>query len=191
MAGGRKLTEDQRISLGLLGRKEIVSRADLDKKDETGQTILMKAIEVRDEWKIFTLMELGVDFNLEDNDGNTAAIMIAAIKEEHPRIFNTAKLILRKDLEFMIRAGQEETVADLIARDKAGYINLNESTKFGVTFLMHAALGHFSIVNHLLSCRADPNRQDSLGRTALMLAAKQCDERVLEALIEAKADVDL
>jgi hypothetical protein len=88
------------------------------------------------------------------------------------------------------RAASGNDVAGIrIALEQGAQID--STTPDGKTPLMHAAfLGHLDAIQFLVQRKADLNRRDAAGRTALMLAAGAHPE-VVVALIGAGADVKI
>ena len=69
--------------------------------------------------------------------------------------------------------------------------NVNNLDKDGRTLLHHSIIsGHLSIVEYLISCKADLNIHDSLGWVPLHYAAQQYQVDIVKFLIKSGADVN-
>ena len=106
------------------------------------------------------LLELGADPNLTDDEGDSAIILAAGVKD--PRFLN-------------------------MAIEHGG--NVNKAGFGSITQLMIAsAAGYAENINVLLEANANVNAQDALGNTALMYAVKANRVEVVRILIEAGAN---
>ena len=141
---------------------QIEKGADVNQKNETGETPLTFVTKEGDAEAAKTLLEMGADPNLPNADGETA--LIISVREDTA---NITKLLLEKG-------------ADVNARDNDGR-----------TALMHATMCEdTTTVRRLLDKGADVNARDNDGRTALMLAVRYNNQDAVKLLLDKGADVN-
>jgi ankyrin repeat protein len=128
------------------------SGADLEARDEEGETPLIRAASYGQTDIFRLLLQRGANLNARDKNGMTA--LIAAACECAIATMNSTYDIVRMLLE--------------------NGANANSTTRDGTTALMKAAggFGEVAIVELLLDYRADPAVKNKEGDTALTLAMK-------------------
>jgi ankyrin repeat protein len=126
----------------------------------SGATPLIQAAIYADADLIEWLLDRGADVNAADEAGTTA---------------------------LMVAAGDPAKVRLLLARDA----KVDAQSRFGRTPLLVASAyaGNLESVELLLQAGAKATDQDQFGETALTSASKRGDAAVVEALIEAGADI--
>jgi ankyrin repeat protein len=138
---------------------------DLNAQNALGNTAIILAAQNGDREIVQALIDKGADFNLMNRHGKNA-IMFSAEKG-HTMIFRA-----------LINAG-----ADINTKDPSGN-----------SLLMIAAhYGHLDLVQDILM-KMPPqnlNLKNTLGCTALMLAAEKGDIKIVEALIDAGANLNI
>src|ERR1051326_1392126 len=141
------------------GNREMVqallfAKADVNARNEEGQTTLMMLSEKVTSEMVWDLVNAGAKVNLHDKDGDTALISIA----------------------------EENNVEALKALLDAG-AKVDASNKDGQTALMKAAAnGLVNNVRGLLLAGADVNARDKKGKTALMYAVDNHEAAVARLL---------
>lgn len=147
-----------------------------------------------------SLLELGADTSLRDNQGRTA-LLSACAEGNRPDVIALAKksnvneLDLEGNSALMLLAYKAEAVAAVKALIAAG-ADANAANFGGRTVLMCASDGGSSdVVSAVLAADAKVNARDNLGRTALMWAAhgrsapsESAQRGIVEALLKAGAD---
>jgi hypothetical protein len=146
------------------GQGASVPRADVNAKDQNGQTALTYAAVQGDADSVKALVAAGADLNAQDNSGQTA-------------LMNAAMGGHLDCVKALIAAG-----ADVAMCNKVG----------GQTALMVAPMsGNVDCVKALIAAGADVNaRTHEGGRTVLMLAARGSNVDCVKALIAAGADLN-
>jgi len=146
----------------------IKAGADINAQDINGMTPLMAAVKMhQDGYKASALLlKNKADFNIVDNNGDTA-LAIAALNNKTP-----------DNILALIQAG-----ADINSRNKKGYTPL----------LLAAAFNREEIITEvLLREKADMSAVNEAGFTALAIAAQQNpNEKVTQALIAHGADFNV
>ena len=146
--------------------------ADIETLDNDGDPLLHLAAERDRPAAIAALLEAGADLNARDRSGGTALHAAAASKAMGSAVAAAAIAVL-------LEAG-----ADPTALDDSGLTALQSAPPEGsvlMTALLDAHAGR-SVV--------DPNARDRFGYTALHAAARANSPRLIEALVQAGADVD-
>jgi ankyrin repeat protein len=140
---------------------------------EDGMTTLMVAARFRDIDMVRNLLDRGMDPNQADNDGGTA-LMEAALKDQYRRQVSSRNIT--------------EIVRLLLDRGA----NPNLADKYGNTALTKAALtNNMEAVRLLLERGANPNAKSKTeNETALMWAAEKRFTDIVEALLDAGADLN-
>ncbi|OGV37924.1 MAG: hypothetical protein A2X48_01325 [Lentisphaerae bacterium GWF2_49_21] len=136
--------------------------ANVNLKNESGETALSRAAMSADLDIVKYLLERGADINNRDQSGDTP-LMYAASKEN-------IKLV-----EFLIEKG-----ASVDDRGKYGDTPLLRASRWG---------GHVEIAKCLLDKGANINAKDADGNTSVMNAAINGFTKMLELLVERKADL--
>ncbi|MCY4329486.1 MAG: ankyrin repeat domain-containing protein [Endozoicomonadaceae bacterium] len=143
-----------------------VEGLDPNETDRFRQTGLMLACKKGHADTISTLLTIkGINLNRKDLRGDTALILAA-------------------------REGQSKAVTELL---KAEGIDVNSQNIFGHTALIIACQNHdINTAKKLLSFQGiDINVQNEQGDTALIIASQLGDQKMVDLLIEYKADVNI
>lgn len=136
-----------------LAKLLIEAGADVNARDNSGETALMQAVRGENLDTMKLLINHGADVNAQDNQGETALMKCVSIGEE--------------EIKLLIEAGADVNIKD------------NE----GKTALIHAAIrGPSFIVQLLLENGADININDNNSKTALMYAEERGTERAIALL---------
>ena len=138
------------------------AKADVEAKDNYGQTALYCAAQDGHEEVVRLLLEAKADIEAKNNDGWTAL---------HWAVWDGHKEVVRLLLE---------AKADVEAKDNDGWTALHKA----------AWHGHEDVVRLLLEAKADVEAKDNEGQTALYRAAWHGRKEVLRLLFKAKADVE-
>jgi len=214
------------VGLSEVALKLIEKGADIEAKDKNGNTSLIWAVRAGLSEVVLKLIEKGADIEAKDKDGRTP--LMWADKEEHSDIvsaINKARLkkmeLERREAEAEAKSVQEpkpvifsrkdapkelnELILVLIQKDDAtALLELINSSKYSFdreiadengnncTLLMHAAeQGSEKVVQALLENKAEVNKPDSDGDTALTYAV-DCEEEnqlnILQLLLKSGAD---
>ncbi len=135
--------------------------ADVNARDEKGQTVLIRTISPRYSVEPKFLIEKGADINAFERE------LAALTKPLAHHRFEIVKFLLEKG-------------ADVNAKDTLGW-----------TALMEAAMkGNVEIVQALLDKGADVNAETKDGSTALIDAAMEGNVEIVQALLDKGADVN-
>ncbi len=175
---------------------QIEKGADVNQKNETGETPLTFVTKEGDAEAAKTLLEMGADPNLPNADGETA--LIISVREDTA---NITKLLLEKGADVNARNNDGRTAlmaaiynknqdAVKLLLDKGADVNARDND--GRTALMHATMCEdTTTVRRLLDKGADVNARDNDGRTALMLAARyNKNQDAVKLLLDKGADVN-
>jgi hypothetical protein len=168
--------------------------SDVDARDRSGQTALIRAAGKGDTATVNALIHAGANVNLADDTGQTA--LIAASTR-----LDTLRALIKAGADLNIRDSHwgGRTVL-MIATDfgwtdvaktliEAG-ADVNIADNHERTALMHAAgLGRSEIVHTLIAGGANLNQRDENGTFPLMHAAWTCHEDIARELMKAGATV--
>ena len=177
--------EKGRISLMLEFLKQ---GADVNDKDDDGQTALHKAVAGGHRSAVIALLAHGADMGERDAKGRTP--LFVAAESGHKELVlllispDSVKDMAGEALKSVggdaLKAVGLPNFTDRLGKLVSSSIDLADQT--GQTPLMKAAAnGHLDVVQALES-RADVNRRDRQGKTALMLAAANGDAQMVEHL---------
>jgi ankyrin repeat protein len=177
--------EKGRISLML---EYIKQGADVNDKDDDGQTALHKAVAGGHRSAVIALLTHGADMGERDAKGRTP-LMVAA---ENGHVELVTILITPDSVKNLAGEALKSVGTDALkAVGLPGFTNRLEhlasssidlADQTGQTPIMKAAAnGHLDVVKALAN-RADPTRRDRQGKTALMLAATSGQTAVVEQL---------
>ena len=162
-----------------------------------GKTILMFAIQRRDNKTVKQLLEFGAGVDISDKNGKTALIVATENSD-----VQTVKLLIKFGANVNIQDKNGQT-ALIIATEKQitetvkllikSGANINIQNRLGCTALMKASeMGYSDIVKILLLFhKANANVQDDGGWTALMLSCQHGYTEIANWLIDYGADVNL
>ncbi|HVV72641.1 MAG TPA: ankyrin repeat domain-containing protein, partial [Verrucomicrobiae bacterium] len=142
-------------------RTALKNGADLQARDEQGNTLLMAAALNADAEMLETLIDAGADVNAVSPAGATALLRAATFEDK-------TRLLLAHG-------------ADVKARSRLGNTAL---------ILAARKYGNSRTVKLLLQRGVDPNGTNTLGATALMAAAAASDPDSVRILLDAGADVN-
>eukprot|EP00439_Symbiodinium_sp_Y106_P029637 s2535_g3.t1 len=182
------------------GRVDVVhllleARADVNVKDPcgcSGHTASILAAMQPHVKVLQLLLEAGADKNLADDNGCTA-LMAASFKGHVEAVRLLLHVGARQDLAddsgmtaLMLAAGgcHVEVLRSLL---EAGA----DLSLVDAAFIVALGRRHFEAFRLLLNAGANKDLADASGRTALMLAAEQCQLELLRLLLEAGADKNL
>jgi len=169
--------------------------ADVNAKDDEGNTALM--------WTSFhgnteiakLLIEKAADINAKDNEGKTALMWASFYGKTE-----TAELLIEKGADINIKDNEGDTA--LMVAGSNGEIktvklliekgaDIHEKDKKGKTTLIWAILmGESEIAKFLIEKGADVNAKDNEGKTALMSASFYGNTEIVKLLIEKGADIN-
>ncbi|PJZ69902.1 hypothetical protein CH373_13375 [Leptospira perolatii] len=135
--------------------------SDPNETSSRGETALLLSIETENTVIIRLLLEYGADPTLRDLDGNTPLT----------RAISSGKMEI---LEYIFDLPDQ--IPDLEARNGEGYSPL----------LLAVDLGHYDMVEYLVSKGSDPKKKNSEGRTILHLTALHNDFEILDFFAENK-----
>ncbi|OQA34961.1 MAG: Ankyrin repeats (3 copies) [Betaproteobacteria bacterium ADurb.Bin341] len=151
---------------------------------------LLKAVKIGDISRVTALLQLGVDPDTTDIEGNTL-LMIAAREGHEPLVelllTQRPKLNARNSagdnaLRLAAIGGRTGIVKKLVAA--GARINTPDWTP-----LIYACFGnHVEIVRYLIQMKADVNAASDNGTTALMVASSQGQAEIVRLLLGAGAD---
>jgi ankyrin repeat protein len=175
------------LLLDLLGKG-----ADVNDKDEAGETALHRAAAAGQRSAVLVLLTRGADLAGKDSQGRTAAMRAA--EEGHAE---TLVVLIRPDEAAKLAGDALQGAAAQAAQALGGKaaVNLAErlsgafktsqeaTDRLGQTALMKAAAhGHVDCVRLFLDGRGDLRTCDREGRSALHLAAREGHAAVIDAL---------
>lgn len=168
----------------------IKSGADLNKKSEYGDTLLMKVCKEGGKYHfIKLLLENGADVNLQDSDGKTPLMRLNQWKS-----LEISKLLIESgaDVNLKDKCGTTALMQKCqdARHDSAKLLidagaDVNAKNNKGQTALMLACIkGRYNnSINLLLENGADINAQDNEGNTALMLAGVNEEVETVKLLL--------
>ena len=131
--------------------------AEIDAQDEYGQTALMHAAERGNAGVASALLDGGASVNLTDNKGLTA--LLYSLDEQNMAHGEERETLPKRRLEVARRI--------LLAKN----VDVNAANQDGETPLMRAVrLANIDMIKALLAAKADTNRSDVFGDTAITLA---------------------
>jgi Ankyrin repeats (3 copies)/Ankyrin repeats (many copies) len=174
-------------------RLEIINNnlrwANLDIRDDEGQTALIRAVRSNNVKIVKMLIEAGAKADIQDNEGKTA--LIFACTNSYTEIAkmlieSRAKLDIqgkngRTALIWGARWGRTEIVKKLI--DAGAKLDIQD--QYGETALMLGVRwGRTEIVKKLIEAGAKLDIQDNKGKTALMLAKEKGKTKIAQILEE-------
>ena len=151
----------------------VAHNAQLNTRDEQGETALIHAADRSDVEVIEALLQAGADASVRDAKGATA--LMRALEEGPDYIAARSEGLPKRRL----------AVARVLVAANAG--DVNAQNQDGETLLMRAAsLGDAEIVKLLLDKGADVNRTDVFGNTAAVFAYEKDHAAIQELLKNAK-----
>ena len=143
--------------------------ANVDAKDQEGETALMKAASTGDADVVTALLENGANVNATDNESMNA--LLFALSSENFAHGDDAKTLPERRIEVARSL--------LLAKN----VDVNAQNSDGETALMRAVrLENAEIVKSLLARGADPNRSDVFGDTAFILAYEKNNAEISSLL---------
>ena len=183
------------IGLETVVRLLIDAKADVNAKNISRETALMRAAANGHEAVVRLLIEAKANVDAKDSYGWTALMSTAANGQEavvrlliEAQADVDAKDIARWTALMWAAANRHEAVVRLLIEAQAD-VDAKDIIRW--TALMRAAAnGHEAVVRLLIEAKADVDAKDNNGRTALMKAAAKGHEAVVRLLIEVKADVE-
>ena len=193
--------------------------ANVDIKDDNGNTALMISSSKGNENITRILIDAGADMNIKNNERNNALILATNNGHENiSRILISAGAFeTRVDYEesksvegdeesksaegetdidehpliTAAKNGEYRMVWALIDNDKVDYDNIVDN-EYGMNALMWAVKnGHLNIVNDIINVGADVNLGDKNGKTALIHAVESGNKEIVEYLLDNDADITL
>lgn len=184
--------QDQEIFNFLISKGALVNAV----HNEHGYTALHTAAMYDCGNYVESLLNAGADQNIQDNLGLTA--LMQAIRFGSSEIART--LVVTASSNLSIRDNKGFTAMRHAADCHSGEMDVrqllaagadpNTADNEGITPLMDAAKSKFGILRALLEFGANLNSQNSDGETALQIAARWGDKRILMSLIVAGADIN-
>jgi len=169
------------------------SGADVNAKNEQGETALMVALFEEHDKIVVMLLAYGADVNVKNNDGNTA-ITFASQKYMEIMLDKIDWNENRNNLFFMVSEQiQDDSVDDtdflrMILDSGANVDTLDEN---GNSVLFYASeLGLANTVKILLDSGADVNKKNNSGETALQVAVAYNKPEIVTILLRNRADMN-
>ena len=171
-------------------RALIAGGADVNVKDNFGQTALMLSAEKGHFEVIKALLAAGADPNLKSHNERTALIAGAAFgRAEVVRVLLDAGAQANESDSGALRTAAEEGHTDLVKTLLAAGTDANARSSAGTTALMYAAAGgHIEMVKALLTAGADANAKNNDGMDALIGATAKGHGQIAEMLKSFGAD---
>ena len=167
---------------------------DVNRKDEHSMTPLMWAVANNAPETVKALLDGGADVSVS-NDMGESALSLAMGNGSEPAVIAALVRGGADGTGVLMNAVRNNTVLPVIAALIQGGADVNGRDEEGMTPLMWAVTNNApEVVNVLLDAGANVDeREDSLGRTALMLAADREDSNpeVVKALLDAGANANV
>jgi len=142
-------------------------------KDEFGQTILMKSVDVMDAnnklEKVKLLVQKGADINAKSNNGITPLMRAASSYVE----YGGSNLEM---VNFLVQNG-----ANINDKDEDGTTPLMRAIRFGSQFATHDGL---DVIQFLVESGANVNDKNKSGETPLSLAKQRGNAEIVNLLIQ-------
>lgn len=157
----------------------IKAEIDVNAKLDEEETLLIIAVRNRKLSIVKLLIEAGADTNIIDDGGNFA--LFEAASRGDREIFDYLAPITSPELRL---EAQEALAKGIVLRERS-------NDKFTENFIESAAIGNLNGVIHAIEKGVDINAFGADELTALFIAANWGYVSIVEALIEAKADVNV
>jgi len=171
------------------------SGADVNVKDDKGQTPLVLASASGHTAIASILLDKRADPNLQSNDGLTALM-----NASHKNYTDLVRLLVQKGANVNLRTtqgvpaltyaaigGHPEVIRELLARGA----EIDAKTANGITALSAASYnGKHEVAKALLEKKADPNAKTNELQTPLILAARQGHLEIAKLLLSSGSDPD-
>jgi ankyrin repeat protein len=181
---GADLLESAKIGDLARARELLSSGAAVDAADRRGLTPLMWAAASGSMDLVRQLVESGAAVDRRANDGTTALMLASA--NGYTEIVRA--LVLKGADVAAARAGVKARQLAL-ERGHAGVVALlDQAEGLGARLLQAASEGHDMVVRQVLALGAPVNVTDERGTTALMIAARNGDLGMMQALLSRGAD---
>ena len=175
--------------------------ADVNAKDENGNTPLIQATRGGDLEVVKCLVQNGADVNVRLYGKSVLSKAIeqnaGAEVQEFLREKGAIEWVISKEEAKKLSQGFWNDKGDLKSSDEIKELlkkgaDVNASNKYGDTALMMAVYnGHLEVVKYLAECGVDVNASDKHGRTALMNASENGHLEVVKYLVERGAQLDI
>jgi len=181
----------------------LASGADVNTRNEDGNTPLMLAADTEDSIELIDLLiKAGADVNAVDNDGWTP-LLTAVVNDnlkatkvllDHGANINAINSDLENALIIAVKLGDSDSLIELLIKHGA---NINAKDKNGLTALMFAIaelydpIDKIDKVKLLIRSGVDLDEQDNSGKTALIHAAIIADATIIETLLAHGADMNI
>ena len=160
--------------------------ADVNDKDDQGETALMKAAANGHGALVTVLLARGAEVSEKDRKGQTA-LMRAAEKGHLPilKVLLAPNTVLNAPADVLKAAGVNVKLPDLPLRNLSlGSVDVNARDQGGQTALVKAVLhGQTEAVQLLIEAQVDTDGKDSQGETVLTLAAALGHLDIVNALL--------
>lgn len=168
--------------------------ANIDARDQDGQTVLMAAVKSGDLSIINGLLAYKANPNLQDHDGWTAAMY--GVRSNEPKIF---RLLGKFKADFnKVNKDGLTALALAIVDNKANAAvamldnQANPDMAMGEAkynaMMLAVKKGNLQMVQTLLQYKANPNAKNAAGLTPLMIAAFDNQDMMVSLLLKSGAD---